>query len=355
LSGTSRLLTVTFDCEHERQSAAGITRYARSLATALSERADISLVTVGGGPLVPRGTLRKKLTTARQDFWWYPVAGRRHARAAHADVYHCPSPRAPLTAGRPPTVVTIQDLASFRYPETLTRWTRFYERAMLPRIARAADRVIVPSTDTASDVADILAVRPEKIRLVPLGVETLFFDRQKSPRPFPFPYVLFVGTPQPRKNLGRLVAAVERLASRGDRALRLVVAGSDGWGGVDVESPTVQSTGRVTDVELLRLYQNAECLALVSLHEGFGFPALEAMAAGTPVVAADVAALPEVTAGAAVLVNPLDIDSIAEGIATAREQREELIVAGSAVAARSTWRRTAELTMNVYREAAGTL
>src|SRR5687768_17932564 len=122
-----RVLRIAYDCEHERQSAAGITRYARSLASALAEREDVEVMTVGGGPLVPRGTLRKKLTTARQDFWWYPFAGRRLARAMRADVYHCPSPRAPFTPGLPPTVVTIQDLASFRYPETLTRWTRLYE------------------------------------------------------------------------------------------------------------------------------------------------------------------------------------------------------------------------------------
>src|SRR5688500_2058825 len=128
----SGVLRIAYDCEHERQSAAGITRYARSLASALSERADVKVTTVGGGPLVPRGTLRKKLMTARQDFWWYPLAGRREARLMDADVYHCPSPRAPFTSGRPPTVVTIQDLASFRYPETLTRWTRLYERTMLP-------------------------------------------------------------------------------------------------------------------------------------------------------------------------------------------------------------------------------
>lgn len=343
---------MAYDCEHERQSAAGITRYARSLATALSEREDVRLIPVGGGPLVPRGSLRKKLTTARQDFWWYPLEGRRRARAIGADVYHCPSPRAPFTIGRPPTVVTIQDLASFRFPETLTRWTRFYERTMLPRIARSAARVIVPTADTASDVAGFLDVPRDRIRVVPLGIEPIFFNRQPSTRPFQFPYVLFVGTPQPRKNLPRLIAAVELLASRGDSTLRLVVAGSDGWGGVDVRGANVEVTGRVTDYELLRLYQHAECLALVSLHEGFGFPALEAMAARTPVVAAVAGAIPEVTGGAAVMVDPLSIDSIADGIVKARARREEHVTAGNAVAARFTWERTAELTMAVYRDIA---
>ena len=353
MTDSADTLTVALDCEHERQASAGVTRYARSLASALAERDDVALTRVGGGALLRRGTLRKKLMTARQDFWWYPLAGRRRARAAHADVYHCPSPRAPLTIGLPPTVVTIHDLASFRFPETLTRWSGFYERATVSRVARSAAVVIVPSTDTASDVAQILTVPAKKIRVVPLGVDPLFFARTSSPRPFPFPYVLFVGTPQPRKNLERLVAAVERLSTRGDRDLRLVVAGSDGWGGVDLRNRNVEAVGRVSDEQLLSLYQHSECMALVSLHEGFGLPALEAMAAGTPVVAAAAGALPEVTGGAAVMVDPLDVESIAAGIATARSRRNALIAAGSPVAARASWARTAELTMRVYREVVG--
>jgi glycosyltransferase involved in cell wall biosynthesis len=354
LSASATQFTVAYDLEHERQSAAGITRYARALATALAERDDVIVTPVGGGPLESRGTLRKKLTTARQDFWWYPYAGRRRARSARADVYHCPSPRAPITRGSPPTVVTIQDLASFRFPETLTRWTRFYERNVLPRSARSAALVIVPTSDTASDVAEFLHVPPDRIRVVPLGVEPIFFEQRLTTRAYPFPYVLFVGTPQPRKNLDRLVAAVGLLNKRGDPDLRLVVAGSDGWGGVDVRGVNVEATGRVTDEQLVRLYQHAECLALVSLHEGFGFPALEAMAAGTPVVASTAGALPEVTGGAAIQVEALSTDSIANGIVSARARRNELVAKGARRAAQFTWQQTAEQTVAVYREIAGT-
>ena len=342
-------LSVGLDRENERQSSTGVSRYSTSLAAALSARDDVELVSIGGGPLVPRGTLRKKLLTARQDFWWYPYAGRQRAASAGADVYHCPSARAPITRGSPPTVVTIQDLASFHYPETLTRWSRLYERRTLPRVARACDLIIATSSDTATDIEKILGIPSRKIRVVPLGVEPGFFRRDARPSPYSFPYVLFVGSAQPRKNLKRLALAVDRVSKR-HRDLRLVVAGADAWGNEDALGPNVTFAGPVDDDWLLSLYHHARCAALVSLHEGFGLPVLEAMAAGTAVVASNVAALPEVSGGAAVMVDPLSVEAIAEGLEDAISRSDSLIAAGAIRAAQFTWARTADLTMAAYRE-----
>ena len=342
-------LTVALDRENERQSSTGVSRYSTSLAAAMSARDDVELVSVGGGALVPRGTLRKKLLTTQQDFWWYPYAGRRHAARAGADVYHCPSARAPITHGSPRTVVTIQDLASFHYPETLTRWTRLYERHTVPHVARACDLIIATSSDAATDIETILRIPSSKIRVVPLAVEQKFFRREAGPSPFSFPYVLFVGSAQPRKNLKRLAQAVARVSQR-QRGLRLVIAGADGWGNEGHLGSTVTLVGRVDDDRLLSLYRHARCAALVSLHEGFGLPVLEAMAAGTAVVASNVAALPEVAGGAAVLVDPLSIEAIADGIEDAIARRDSLIASGAVRAAQFTWARTADLTVAVYRE-----
>ena len=342
-------LSVGLDRDNERQSSTGVSRYSTSLAAALSAREDVNLVSIGGGPIVPRGTWRKKLLTARQDFWWYPYAGRRSAEAEDVDVYHCPSARAPITRGGTPTVVTIQDLASFHYPETLTRWSRFYERQTVPLVARAADLIIATSTDAASDIEKILRIPSRKIRVVPLGVDLKFFGRSSSAPPYPFPYVLFVGSAQPRKNLERLALAVNRVSQR-HSDLRLVIAGADAWGSESAAGSNVTLAGRVDDEQLLALYRHAECAALVSLHEGFGLPVLEGMAAGAPVVASNVAALPEVSGGAAVLVDPFSVDSIADGIEAAIANRDSLIAAGARRAAQFTWDRTADLTMAVYRE-----
>lgn len=344
-------LTIALDCEHERQSEAGISRTARSLADALERRSDVVLHRLGGGRAVPRDTVQKRLVTIRQDLWWYPFAGRRNARRLYADVYHCPTPRAPSTKGTPPLVVTIHDLASFRFPETLTTWTRHYERAMLPRVARAAHRILTPSANTADDVQSILGVSGSKIRVVPNGVDSGFFHVDESRSRLPFRYVLFVGTPQPRKNLGRLAEAVEKLRVLG-HDLRLVVAGGDGWGDVKLAESSAHMLGRVSDLELRSLYQYAECLALVSLHEGFGLPALEAMAMGTPVVASQAAALPEIVGEAGVLVDQLSSDAIAAGILEAVERKVELGIAGRRRASDYSWELAAERTVAVYREVA---
>jgi alpha-1,3-rhamnosyl/mannosyltransferase len=275
--------------------------------------------------------------------------GRTQAERAGADIYHCPSARAPLTRGKLRTVVTIQDLASFHYPETLTRWTRLYERRTVPLVARACDMIIATSSDAATDIETILKVPSSKIRVVPLAVEQKFFQRETGPTPFSFPYVLFVGSVQPRKNLSRLAQAVARVSQR-LRGLRLVIAGADGWGNEGSLGPNVTLAGKVDDDHLRSLYRHAQCAALVSLHEGFGLPVLEAMAAGTAVVASNAASLPEVSGGAAVLVDPLRVEAIADGIEDAITRRDNLIAAGAIRAARFTWARTAELTLAVYRE-----
>lgn len=337
------------DCEHTRQSSAGTARYSRSLMRALRERDDVRVAEVGGGSLEKRGTLRKRLLTARQDFLWYPWLGRRRAAALGADIYHCPTPRAPLTRGKPPLVVTVHDLVAVRFPGTMTPWSRLYGRATLGPVLAAADLIVTPSSDTANDLNLLLRVAPDRIRVAWNGVDSVFFSDPPAATPMRAPYVLFVGTPEPRKNLPRLVEAMTALRERG-LPHRLVIAGGGGWGDVRLESDVIDHAGRVSDEGLHALYAHAACLALPSLHEGFGLPALEAMAAGTPVVAASSGALPEVTGGAAILVDPHDSAAIAVGIETAIRESETLAAAGRARAAQFTWEKTADRMATIYGE-----
>ena len=343
------MLTVALDAEHTRQSSAGIARYARSLARELTALGEVRVIELGGGDVVPRGTLAKRLLTARQDFAWYPWLARRAARERGADVYHSPLPRGPLTSGSPPFVVTVHDFVTIRYPETTTRWSRLYSAVTFRRVLQAADRIIAPSQDTADDLNALAGVSTEKIRVVPNGVDEMFFSQPPAKPATARPYVLFVGTPEPRKNLARLVSAMTLLRSRGFQE-RLVIVGAGGWGAAIPASADVEMLGRVSDGDLHSSYAHASCLALPSLHEGFGLPALEAMAAGTPVVAANSGALPEVTGGAAVLVDPLDLTSIADGIAEAIATRDSLVARGRVRAREFSWKKTAALTAQVYRE-----
>lgn len=291
------------------------------------------------------------MLTAGLDFVWYPWLGRNRAAALKADVYHCPAPRGPLFSGRLPVVMTVHDLVPFLFPDTMTRWSRWYSQATHHRMAAIADRIICDSHDTARDVVELLGVEEQRVRVIPLGVDPHFFEPLPAVEPPPTPYVLFVGTQERRKNLERLEQAVEELRGRGFPH-ELVLAGADAWGDVRIGKPFVRKVGRVSEIQLRRLYADAACLAIPSLHEGFGLPALEAMAVGTPVVAGRAGSLPEVTGGAAVLVDPRDTIDIANGleqaIAAGSTQRE----AGRRRAALFTWKKTADATLAVYRELA---
>ena len=345
------MLTIALDAEHLRQSDAGIARYARSLAQALRGIPDLEVIELGGGDVVPRRTLRKKIMTARQDLLWYPWLARRAAASAGADIYHSPLLRGPLSPGDPPFVMTVHDLVPVRWPDTMPRWHRWYTSRALRRMLDAADRIIAPSQDTADDLHALLDVPADKVRVVPNGVDALFFGQRGASPDDAKPYVLFVGTPEPRKNLARLASAMTILRRRGFIADLLIVGGG-GWGDGVPLGPNVRRAGHVSDAELHGLYANALCLALPSLHEGFGLPALEAMAAGTPVVAGRSGALPEVTDGAAVLVDPESETAIADGIERAVLEKERLVPLGRARASEFTWERSAALTAAVYRELA---
>jgi glycosyltransferase involved in cell wall biosynthesis len=342
------LITVAVDAEHTRQTSAGTARASRALVKALAARDDVKPIVVGGGPLLDRGTLKKRLTTLHQDLLWYPTQGRRAALRVGAQVYHCPTPRAPLTRGKLPLVVTIHDLVPVLFPETMTPWSRVYTRATFKRVVNAADMIVTPSADTANDVSRHLGVREDRIRVVWNGVDPFFFTKPAEPR-VAKPYFLFVGTQEPRKNLHRLVEAVGLLRKRGWEQ-RLVVAGAGAWGDVRLDSPFVERIGRVSDTDLHSLYAHADCLVLPSLHEGFGLPAIEAMAAGTPVVAAAKDALPEVVGNAGILVDPYDSTAIANAIEAALGRRDQLRAAGLARAAQFSWEKAAESMVSVYRE-----
>jgi glycosyltransferase involved in cell wall biosynthesis len=309
------------------QTRAGTARVVRGLLGALEGRTGLEVV-----PLAASGS--GKLATVRRDALWYPF--RLGRGAPRLDLLHCTTFRAPLRP-RVPLVVTVHDLALLRLPELFPRWHRETGRRALRAGVRAADAVVVISEFTKDELLELLEVPAERIRVIPNGVDPVF--RADGPCA-EGDYVLAVGTLEPRKNLEAAVAAA-RLAG-----IELRVAGAAGWGGVAAPG----WVGEPDDEELAALYRGARCLIFPSLYEGFGLPILEAMACGTPVVTSNSGAMAEVAGGAGVLVDPLDPESIAAGIATATARRDELVAAGLARAAIYTWAAAADRAEALWRE-----
>jgi glycosyltransferase involved in cell wall biosynthesis len=251
-------------------------------------------------------------------------------------------------------VVTVHDLAFLRAPDAFTRHGVRVMRRSLDRIERHADVIVCPSVATMADL-EAAGIGSERLRLVPLGVDATVaavdeVDRVRERHHLPPQFVLFVGTVEPRKNLQRLALAVARL----DEPLPLVIAGADGWGGVaDALGTTpvdARFLGFVPDRELPGLYASATVFAYPSVWEGFGLPVAEAMAQGTPVITSCGTSTAEVAGGAAVLVDPLDVDDIARGLTAALGDRERLHHAGRARAAQLTWEAATAATRAVYAE-----
>ncbi len=313
------------------QTRAGTARHVRGLVGALRGRPGLDLELLSfGGPGRPSSVVR--------DAAWYPLGLRRRSRALELDLLHCTTFRGPSRAGVP-TVLTVHDLAILRSPEAFPRWHRLYGSAGLRQVLRAADAVIAVSQFTRDEVVALVDVAPERVRVVPNGVDPVFTGEGEVAEG---DYVLAVATLEPRKNLVRTVEAA-RLAGT-----ELRVVGARGWGGVEADG----WMGELPDPELAALYRGARCVVYASLYEGFGLPVLEAMACGAPVVTSRGTAMEEVAGGAAVLVDPLDAASIAAGIADAVARRDELVPAGLARASEFSWGRSADVVESLWQELA---
>jgi glycosyltransferase involved in cell wall biosynthesis len=264
-----------------------------------------------------------------------------------------------------PAVATVHDLAFLRMPELLTPQSRRYY-GQVGAAARSADRIIAVSDCTRSDLIDLVGAPSARIDVVYEAADPRFRVLGADELPaddLPAEYFLFVGTREPRKNLVRLLEAYAALRDRASEAPPLLLAGRPGWLQDDLEARAAalgldgqaRFLGGVEPDRLVALYNRATALVYPSLYEGFGLPALEAMACGTPVLASNAGSLPEIVGDAARLVDPLDVATLSREMERLWREpglRAELRERGLARAARFSWRRAAEETLDVYRRAA---
>jgi glycosyltransferase involved in cell wall biosynthesis len=255
-------------------------------------------------------------------------------------------------------VVSVWDLTFVRFPELCTPTTLRYPALIARAVAQGAT-VHVTSRAVADEVAEHFGVEPDRVAVVAPGV-----GRPSSPPPVPAaggrPYVLALGTTEPRKDLPGLVAAFDRMAGA-QPDLELRIAGPAGWGedalGLAIASAThrdrIHRLGWVADRDAL--LAGATVFAYPSRYEGFGFPPLEAMAVGVPVVSTRTGAIPEVLGDAALLVPVGDVDALAgalERLVVDAEERRRLIAAGSVRVARYSWTQAGDGLADLYRRVA---
>ncbi len=280
--------------------------------------------------------------------------------AGHCDLYHFPNFIIhPLKRGK--AVVTVHDLSFARFPQ-------YAESSNLKRLDKRfqytlerADAIIAVSKFSKRELTEMYGVEPERIEVIYQGVTVVPAKQIKES--LPSNYFIFVGTIEPRKNLGRLLEAWRIVRSRmtGKWKHKLLIAGAEGWGCASIREQAREkgieddliTLGYVEKEDLPALYRGAEALVFPSIYEGFGLPPLEAMAQGTPVISSSKASLPEVVGEAAIMFDPYNPDEIADAIiriAEDRKLRDELISRGKERVKSFSWQKTARETLELYRK-----
>ncbi len=385
-------MRIGFDARLVAYREGGIARYARSLLHALVaiDRANQYTVLVArpGEPVLTgaaaeRVTHRALLTPPHHRL--ERAALRIELAPCRFDLFHSPDFIPPRLRRGTRAVITVHDLAFLRDPALLDEQSRRYY-GQIHDAVKQADAIIAPSACTRRDLIELTDAPAERVFVVPEAADSRYRPLDRAARMAALrsptrtkltpdmirlisgefgPFLLFVGTIEPRKNLLLLLRAYERYRERaGRRAAILVLAGAPGWQ-AETEMTRIAALRRAgtivwfdrpSDEQLLLLYNAAALLAVPSHYEGFGLTAIEGMACGTPVLVADRASLPEVVGDAGVLLPPDDEEAWADAlreITEDRARRERLIAAGLERAAAFSWTRAAEETLAVYRRVSG--
>lgn len=340
----------------------GVSRYIAELIDALEPRLGEEDELVAFGRHISRFAHKPSLRII-----WEQTALPVAAMARRVDVFHGPLNVIPL-AMRVSTVATVHDLAFLRYPDQMPRGRRAYMIAATRLSVGAVDRVIAVSARTAADLVQWLKIPEGRIVVIPEApsprierVTGTSLDVFRTGAGLECPYVLAVGTLEPRKNLPFFLRAFAAVAERIPH--QLILVGPEGWMTTEFHrtlddlnlGDRVRLTGFVSDRELGAWYSGADLFVFPSLYEGFGLPTVEAMQCGAPLLVSNTSCFPEVVGDAGVLVSPTDEHAWSEALVTTLTDRSlnaRLRQQSLARESRFSWERTARETMEVYRDIA---
>jgi glycosyltransferase involved in cell wall biosynthesis len=388
---TAKPMTIYFDVSAAVHRRAGLGRYAESLAHALLPRlgerlaffynCEHGIEPLAGLEDVPARTVALGYKPWRMLVWAGQLAHIGFNRLLPGvELFHA-TEHLLLPLRRVPTVLTVHDLIFRRLPQHHKPLNRWYLNLTLPLYCRRATNIVAVSEQSKRDVVEAYGIPPEKITVIYEAADLRFRPQPpeavaavRSRYHLPDRYLLFVGTIEPRKNLGRVLAAFERLHAE-KLTDALVIVGKRGWLYDEFfaaleRSPARQAVifpGFVPDADLPAVYAGAQALAFPSIFEGFGLPVLEAMGCGTPVICSNTSSLPEVAGdlsrdselalnavkgqAAALLVDPVDTEAITaalRSVLTDAGLSADLRARGLAQAAHFSWQRAAQETAELY-------
>jgi glycosyltransferase involved in cell wall biosynthesis len=298
---------------------------------------------------------------------WWAVGLPLYLRKAALDLFHGTNYEVPLWSKRS-SVLTIHDLSILLHAGTHQADLARRARRRLPVMARSASMIITAAECVRAEISERLHVEADRIRVTPFAPRSGFqampaaqANQTRQRLGIEDEFILFVGTVEPRKNLLTLVRAFDRILRQTSRRPQLVIVGAEGWLMDELFafikessiSDRLRLTGYLEDDDLRALYSSCTVFVYPSIYEGFGLPPLEAMACGAPVIAANIATFQETLGSAAELVEPHDVEALARSIVEIlddEDRRRTLSRRGLEQAAKFSWERTAQLTLEVYRE-----
>lgn len=347
----------------------GVSDYVIDLVDAILKADPTNEYVLFGASLRRQGDIKKLFPNARtlrfppmllHYLWNYLHVINVESFTGDLDVFHTSDWVEPPTSSA--KVTTVHDLSPFLYPDEMRsgafRNISSVHAARMNWVARESSKIICVSQSTAMELTELFKIDSDRIVVIPEALPSRFefhpanseIDSVKKEFGL-HDYILAVGTPQPRKNIPRLISAYLAFADKLRLPEKLVIVGGHGWGITDIpSSDKVLFTGYLPNQKVSALMAGSSVLAFPSLHEGFGLPILLGFYHKTPVVTSDISSMPEVAGEAAVLVNPKSEESIAHGLALAIKDRKKLISLGTKRLSQFSWQKAAKETLTVYSQ-----